>query len=74
MDWSYILLTTAGVMPWLKDEGNKDYCNYLLHHSEPACDGTRVIEKYDHWIHQSWTSSVKFQTAHLFCCAVVLEH
>ena len=37
MDWSYILLTSAGVMPWLKDEGNKDYCNYFLHHSEPAC-------------------------------------
>ena len=22
---------------WLKDEGNKNYCNYFLHHSEPAC-------------------------------------
>ena len=37
MDWSYILLITAGVKPWLKDEENKNYCNYFLHHSEPAC-------------------------------------
>ena len=38
MDWSYILLTTAaGVVPWLKDEGNKNYCNSFLNHSEPAC-------------------------------------
>ena len=31
MDWSCTLLTMAGVMPWLEDEGNKNYIAIIFY-------------------------------------------